>query len=305
MATPSVDEQSSHTSMSFWRHGRLIIGVASVTVVLLLIMLSPTSTSASTTTVLVLMLPMFLAGLLSFLSPCTLPFLPAYFAFTFQARKQSIVLMTVAFFLGLATTLTLLGAASTALGGMLQYYRNDLTFWGGIIIIGFGIMSLLGKGFSGPTMETRPATSAVGSYLYGAMFTVGWTPCIGPILGMLFTMIWAQGLSIGQGAFLTFVYALGLGMPLILLATFFSTLGNGSRFWTIIRGKGFEVPIGRWTLYLHTTSIASGVLLIVMGWLLASGQLTTISALAQTNALTQWVEGLEYQVHQFFHLSDV
>jgi cytochrome c-type biogenesis protein len=252
--------------------------------------------------VIVLALPAFFAGLLSFLSPCTLPILPAYFAFTFQANRQSIVLMTVAFFLGLATTMTILGASATALSGLIFENRDALTFWGGMIVVGFGVMSLLGKGFSGPQMKERPVATVFGSYVYGATFALGWTACIGPILGALLTLLAAQGVALVQGAVLSFIYALGLGMPLIILATFFSRLGSGSRFWKIIRGKGFEVPVGPWTLYLHTTSIASGLLLIAMGWLLASGRLSSLTLLAQGNPLTQWWGGIEFQVTTFFGL---
>jgi len=91
----------------------------------------------------------FLAGIFSFLSPCTLPILPAYFAFTFQARRDRVVLMTVAFFLGLATTLVAVGASATALSQVLFRNLNALTTIGGLIIIAFGIMSILGKGFTG------------------------------------------------------------------------------------------------------------------------------------------------------------
>jgi cytochrome c-type biogenesis protein len=264
-----------------------------------------TQTSGLTggTSVLVLAVPAFLAGLLSFLSPCTLPILPAYFAFTFQSNRQTIVLMTVAFFLGLATTMTLLGAIATALGQLLVQNLSTLTFWGGLIIIGFGIMSLLGKGFAGPQMQGRPATSVAGSYLYGATFALGWTACIGPILGALLTMLIAQGTALVQGAVLSFIYAMGLGMPLIILAAFFSRLGSGSRFWQIVRGKGFEVRLGPWTLYLHTTSILSGVLLIAMGWLLASGQLTVITNAATGNPLSQWVLEIEEAMQGLFGLN--
>lgn len=254
-------------------------------------------TQAGGASVLVLAGPAFLAGILSFLSPCTLPILPAYFAFTFQANRRNIVFMTIAFFLGLATTMTALGASATAVSSALFTNKAALTFWGGIIVIIFGVMSLLGKGFSGPQVEDRPTASIVGSYFYGATFALGWTACIGPILGALLTLLAAQeGIAIFQGAILAFIYSLGLGMPLILLATFFSRLGSGSRFWAIIRGRGFDVQVGPWTLYLHTTSIASGVLLIIMGALLATGQLNNLAQWAQGNSLTQWWMGVEHSV---------
>lgn len=285
-----------------------IIGGLVAAILLIITVLSINSGSEMATVftgganLLVLAIPAFLAGVLSFLSPCTLPILPAYFAFTFQANRQSIVMMTVAFFLGLATTMTILGASATALSALVFSSRDALTFWGGLIVIAFGVMSLLGKGFAGPKMQERPVATVAGSYLYGATFALGWTACVGPILGALLTLLASQGIAILQGAVLAFIYAMGLGLPLILLAAFFSRLGTGSRFWKILRGRGFEVRVGPWTLYLHSTSIASGILLIIMGLLLATGQLTRITEWAQYNSFTQWWVGLESEINRLFGL---
>lgn len=235
----------------------------------------------------------FLAGVFSFLSPCTLPILPAYFAFTFQSRRENVVLMTVAFFLGLATTMVLLGATATALSQLLFRNFQTLTLIGGLIIIGFGMMSLLGKGFNGMAMVERPSASIAGSYIYGATFAFGWTACIGPILGSLLMLLTTQGIAVLQGAVLAFIYALGLGTPLILIAALFSRLGNGSAFWKFLRGRGFSVNLGFTTLYLHTTSVLSGILLIIIGILLATNQLSAINAWAQSSPLGEWAVELE------------
>ncbi len=299
----TVNEEKSQQPSS-----RLMLfgGLAAVVLLIIAVLSMQGSNNASYLTgggsVLVLAIPAFLAGLFSFLSPCTLPILPAYFAFTFQSDRKSIVMTTVAFFLGLATTMTLLGASATALSTFLFQHLDNLTFWGGLLIIGFGIMSLLGKGFAGPQVQERPVASVTGSYLYGATFALGWTACVGPILGALLTLLASQGISILQGGVLSFIYALGLGMPLIILATFFSRLGSGSRFWKIVRGKGFEVPIGSYRLHLHTTSVLSGVLLILMGALLASGQLTAVTEIAAGSPLSQWVLQIEDQINRIFGL---
>src|SRR5215208_1257926 len=250
--------------------------------------------------VLVLAPAAFLAGIVSFLSPCTLPILPAYFAFTFQARREQVVLMTVAFFLGLATTLVAVGASATALSQVLFRNLTALTMIGGLIIIAFGAMSILGKGFTGAKLLDRPTASVAGSYFYGATFALGWTACVGPILGALLTLLATQGIAVLQGAVLAFIYALGLGMPLILMATFFSRLGSGSRFWKLMRGRGFELNLGFTTLYLHTTSVLSGLLLVCVGVLLASGQLTLLSQWSQQTRLGEWAVGLEQGVERLF-----
>lgn len=280
-----------------------IAGIASLFVLVVLSLNNGQRFVTGDANVLVLALPAFLAGVLSFLSPCTLPILPAYFAFTFQAQRQRVVVMSVAFFLGLATTLTLLGASATALSGLLFANKDALTFWGGMIVIAFGIMGILGKGFAGPQIQERPIASLTGSYLYGATFALGWTACVGPILGALLTLLAAtSGVAILQGATLAFIYALGLGTPLIVLTAFFSRLGSGSSFWRIIRGRGFEVKLGNQSIHLHSTSVLSGLLMVIMGYLLASGQLELISQSVTSSPLTQWWVDLETSISSWFGL---
>lgn len=225
-------------------------------------------------TLLVLALPAYLAGVFSLLSPCCLPILPAYFSFTFGAQRHRVVSMSIAFFLGLATTMVVLGASFSALGSLIFPYRDTVTRIGGIVVIGFGIMSLLGKGFSGMRLRERPAATLAGTYLYGLTFAFGWTACVGPIFGAILTALVATGLSVLSGAALAFIYALGIATPLTLIATFFGRMGRGSQAGKLLRGRGFSVCVGGRTLHLHTTSLISGAMLVVVGALLATGQLT-------------------------------
>ncbi len=240
---------------------------------------------------LLLMVPAaFLAGILSFLSPCTLPLLPAFFAFSFQTSKSNVVVSTVAFFLGLATTLTLFGATATALSYFLFRNQQALTIVGGALILLFGVMSLFGMGFTGVQFQSRPEATVLGSFVYGATFSLGWSACIGPILGSILTLLATQGMGILQGSFLAFIYALGLGLPLIIVATFFSRLGTGTRFWQFLRGRGWTVRLFGREIFLHSTSVISGVLLIVMGIMLMSGSMTAITRVAANLTSTYLVE---------------
>ncbi|MBI4631352.1 MAG: cytochrome c biogenesis protein CcdA [Chloroflexi bacterium] len=268
---------------------------------LILILTSGANVNASAfagTSMFALMPAAFFAGVLSFLSPCTLPILPAYFAFSMQARKGNVTLTTLVFVCGLATTLTLLGASATALGQLFSKNLQTITLIGGGAIILFGIMSLFGKGFSGFQLGARPEANLIGSYFYGATFALGWSACIGPILGAIFTLLATQGVTIVQGAVLMFAYSLGLGLPLILIATFFSRLGNGTTFWGWIRGKGFTL----FGFDFHTTNVISGALLIGMGALLASGQLSEITSAAAGSSISLWVIETEENLRTVFGL---
>lgn len=277
---------------ALWLVGALVLSALVLLLVLAQPAIGPTRTLLGGS--LLLFFPAaFLAGVLSFLSPCTLPILPAYFAFTFQARRGNVVAMTVSFFLGLATTLTLLGASASAISLLLLRYLEQLTLIGGLVIIGLGILNLFGRGFAGPQIQEVPARSAFGSYLYGATFALGWTACVGPILGGIFTLLATQGVAVMQGALLAFIYALGLGLPLILISAFFSRLGQGSRFWKFIRGREFTLQMGARTISLHSTNVLSGLLLIAMGLLLASGQLTLLTEVAAGSDLSLWVIEME------------
>lgn len=295
-------EQSSKSSSRNLAALGFILGGLVLLLILLIASSGQTTVSAMNDNVFLLLPAAFFAGVLSFLSPCTLPLLPAYFAFSFQASKSNMVTMTVAFFLGLATTLTVLGATATALSLFLFRNLHVLTLIGGIIIIIFGIMSLFGFGFTGVQFQKRPEATVIGSYVYGATFTLGWSACVGPILGAILTMLATQGAGILQGAFLAFIYALGLGLPLLLVAAFFSRLGTGTRFWRFLRGKGFTLKLFGRELYLHSTSILSGLLLIAMGALLASGRLTLLTQVAATSSMSTWIVDVEEGMRHLFGL---
>ncbi len=192
----------------------------------------------------VLALLAFGGGLLSFASPCTLPVLTAYFAFAFQSGRKQIATNTIAFLLGLATTFTLFGAGGFAIGEILSGNTRLLTLVGGAVVMIFGVLSLLGNGFggivTGGSVGAQPqSTTFKGSYLFGLSFAVGWTSCIGPILGTVLTLA-ANTDTVWNGMMLLFIYSLGLGLPLLIVSTFFGRMSRKSLFWRILRGKGWE-----------------------------------------------------------------
>lgn len=198
----------------------------------------------------------FLGGLLSFASPCTLPVLTAYFAFAFQSERQRIAANTLAFMLGLATTFSLLGATGFALGRVLGQNQGFIMLVGGAAIVIFGVMSLLGRGFSGATALAADSRDPGmrSSYLFGLTFAIGWSACVGPILGVILTLA-LQTATVWHGMMLLFIFTLGLGLPLIVVSTFFGRMSRQSAFWRVLRGKG-------WTWDTH-------VFVIALVWVLA------------------------------------
>jgi len=159
--------------------------------------------------------------------------LTAYFAFAFQSDRSRIAANTLAFMLGLATTFSLFGAVGFALGRVLLQNQQLILLVGGSAILIFGVMNLLGRGFSGVATASAagqtPSPSMSGSYLFGLTFAFGWSACVGPILGAVLTLA-AQTTSVGRGVMLLFIYTLGLGLPLLLVSTFFGRMSRQSTF---------------------------------------------------------------------------
>jgi cytochrome c-type biogenesis protein len=191
----------------------------------------------------------FVGGVVSFASPCTLPILPAYFAFASQSGRSRIAANTVAFMLGVALMFSLLGASASALGRLVIQSQELLLLIGGAIVLVFGVMSLLGKGFTGVSSEQTagngpasngPNNGARGSFVFGLTFSLGWSSCVGPILGVVLTLAASSG-NVARGMLLLFIYAIGLGLPLIIVSTFFGRASRKSLFWRALKGKGWFV----------------------------------------------------------------
>ncbi len=233
----------------------------------------------------------FIAGMLGFLSPCTLPILPAYFAFASQSGRKNILLMTIAFFAGLALVFSLMGATATLLGALLSRHHDFLLRAGGILIALFGLASLLGKGFSGAGFRRRTALTLAGSFFFGMTFSLGWTACIGPILGAVLVMA-ATAKTAWSGAASLFMFAMGLSLPLMLLSLYLTRLDRNGWFWRFLRGKGWEINIAGHILYLHTTSMISGLIFIALGILMATGYITWLNRILPVG-IQAWFAGIE------------
>lgn len=202
----------------------------------------------------------FLGGLASLLSPCSALLLPSFFAYAFD-RTRLLILRTFAFWVGLCAVLVPLGAGVGALGSVVTRYRSEVTVIGGLVLIGFGLMTLLGKGFGVSGMQRLTAriniSGTVSVLALGAVYGLAGF-CAGPLLGAVLTMS-AMGADPVYGALLMAIYALGMATPLFLLAWLWDRFKLSERTW--LRGR----PVRLGPIETHTTSLLTGGMFIALG----------------------------------------
>ncbi len=220
----------------------------------------------------------FVAGLASFLSPCVLPLVPGYVAIISGAgidelkagQDQKLLARTlfhsVLFIVGFSLVFISLGATATWLGKVLLQKLSLLYRVAGLVIVLFGLhmVGLLKIGLlyrDARFHQTSRPASPLGSLAMGLAFAFGWTPCIGPILAAILTIA-ATRERIVEGIFLLAVYSLGLAVPFLL---------------TALGVNRFMIFYQRFRRHLHQVEVVSGVLLIVLGVLIATNQFTRLA----------------------------
>jgi cytochrome c-type biogenesis protein len=213
----------------------------------------------------------FLAGILSFTSPCCLPLMPGYLAFVggvagdeagSVAIRQRVALAAALFVVGFSVVFTALGAGAALFGGALLRNRRVIEQAAGVLVIAMGLVLLgvvrvpfLYRELRMDLRRVRPGP--LGAVPLGMAFAFGWTPCIGPVLAGILTAAAATQTAL-RGASLLFVYSLGLGLPFLLMALGYS---RASTAWAWFRrhGRGIERLGG-------TVLLAMGVLMISGVW---------------------------------------
>ena len=221
----------------------------------------------------------FGAGLVSFVSPCVLPLVPAYVSYVAgqspradmpgpDMRDRLAALgLSMFFVLGFSSVFVALGASATQLGRLALQYRYEANLIGGAIVIAFGLLMLaMTRGMPWLQREFRFHPRIVGgrplpAFVLGVAFGFGWTPCIGPILGAILTVSATQT-SASAGVGLLATYAAGLGVPFLLTALFTRELAG--------RLKNLR----RFGAFLQ---VAAGVVLILMGIAMITGKLSAFS----------------------------
>jgi cytochrome c-type biogenesis protein len=221
----------------------------------------------------------FVAGLLSFLSPCVFPLIPSYIMYItgisysdLQAEhpshviRQKSILHSLFFICGFTVVFVLLGASATYIGSFLLEHAAIIRKVGGVALVLLGIhvtgilhlKFLLGE--KRVSIKHKPA-GYIGSFLVGVAFAAGWTPCIGPILAAILAVA-ATEEKVYQGIILLLLYSLGLGVPF-----FFSALAM----------HRFLVLFNRFKKYIHAFEVVTGILLMVVGGLIYSNWLSRLS----------------------------
>jgi cytochrome c-type biogenesis protein len=210
-----------------------------------------------------------LAGLVSFASPCVLPLVPGYLAYVGgftdgrnvaerrSAERRRVVLGSALFVLGFAVVFVGFGIAFGAAGFWLIQWRDLITRIAGVVVILMGLVFIGRFGAMQRTIKPawRPVTGLVGAPLLGAVFAVGWTPCMGPTLAAIYSLSFGGGSPL-QGAALGLAYALGLGVPFVLIALGLSWAAGA---------------VGWLRRHIRAVNIVGGAVLIVIGILMVSG----------------------------------
>ncbi len=219
----------------------------------------------------------FLAGLLSFLSPCVLPLVPGYVslisgtgATELEAEQRrllrTVMLNSVMFILGFSIVFITLGAVATTVGQAIVRYKSLLTDVAGVVVILFGlhltgVFKIKALYADKRLHNIKGSGSAFGAFVIGFAFAFGWTPCVGPILAAILLLAGSQD-SVSKGVALLAVYSLGLAIPFLL-----TSLGI----------ERFLHFYGGFRRHLHKVEVASGVLLIAIGALIFTRHFTILS----------------------------
>ena len=206
----------------------------------------------------------FLEGIITFISPCLLPMLPiyiSYFSGSGERNTKNTLKNALGFVLGFSLIFISMGAFAGTIGSILKQYQTIVNIISGLFVIVFGFQFLGIIKFSifkGMTLNMNTNhLSFLSSVLFGVIFSVGWTPCVGTFLGSALMLASQQG-QVHTGILMLLCYSLGLGIPFIFSALLIDSLKSTFQF---IKS------------HYHLINAASGIFLILVGILMATGTL--------------------------------
>lgn len=212
----------------------------------------------------------FIEGIITFISPCLLPMLPIYITFfagntSAEENKKATIIRALGFVSGFTVVFTLLGATAGAFGKIIKEYTFVFNIIGGLVLIAFGLnyMQVLKLPFLNNTKKIKTDLKINGflsALLFGIVFSIGWTPCVGAFLGSAL-MLAANAQSTIKGITLLLIYSLGLGIPFVISAFLIGSLK-----------QGFD----KIKKHYKIINFISGLLLILIGLLMMFGLLNII-----------------------------
>ncbi len=212
----------------------------------------------------------FIGGILTFTSPCGFVVIPTFISYLFKERKRA-MFMTVVFSLGMTLAFVLFGLIAGMLGNFFNIYKEIFAMISGLILIIFGIMMIFNKGFSIFDFKIKHNTNnSWGVFFLGFFFAVGWTPCVGPILGGIIVLA-AGTASMIKGALLFGFYALGVSLPLMIVALLSDKYDVAK--WFTSKHINFSL-LGK-KVRTHIYGIIGGILLIIIGFIMFFGKGTS------------------------------
>lgn len=228
-----------------------------------------------------LIIPAFIAGILTFLAPCTLPLVPGYLGFISGVSvkdlddpkkvptiKRKVLKNGIFYVIGFSLVFIIMGSVFGLAGSFLAQNRVWLSRIGGVFVIFFGlylmhifnlpVFSFMNRERKFNVISKLTPGDPLSSLIFGATFAFGWTPCVGPVLGSILLLASTSG-TVFQGAFLLLVFSIGLGIPFIIMAL---ALGHATGY------------IKKLSKYLNVISFVGGVFLVFLGILLVSDNLS-------------------------------
>jgi cytochrome c-type biogenesis protein len=220
----------------------------------------------------------FVAGIVSFLSPCVLPLVPGYISLISGASMEelqskdrkvlnTVLLHSLMFILGFTVVFVMLGAVATGVGQLVREYKKPLTWVAGTVVIIFGlhltgIFKIKALYADKRLHSIKGGKSPIGAFLVGFAFAFGWTPCLGPYLSIILGFA-GNSETATKGVLLLWVYSMGLAVPFLL---------------TSLAIDRFMIFYRRFRRYLHAWEVGSGVVLILLGVLILTRRFTILSS---------------------------
>lgn len=212
----------------------------------------------------------FLEGIITFVSPCILPMLPVYISYFAggESNRKRTLINALGFVLGFTIVFVLLGAFAGVIGSLLQRYETivNMVTGGVVIILGLNFTGIINIGFLNGSKKAEMEFEKISfgsSVLFGIVFSIGWTPCVGAFLGSALMMASQQG-TVAAGIWMLILYSAGLGIPFVISALLLDRLKDAFQ---MIK-KNYRM-----------INLLSGIFLIIVGIMMATGTFGYLLAL--------------------------